>query len=508
MKRPSRTLLIALLLTLFATGLVIAQDDGDQPRFPSPDPDRPTGLTIATDAAGDGYLLVSVVQSMDTLLLARDGRIVHVWPGDYYPGNTVYLLPDGDLLRTASLPGNPIANGGQWGAANGRLERVNWDGEVVWSFEYMTDNHMGHHDIEPLPNGHILMLLYERFSADQALAAGLDPALLPEDQPEIWSEFLLEIDPATNTIVWEWHVWDHLVQDYDPNLPNYGAVAEHPERINLNYRDPAVQRSADWIHANAVDYNSALDQIMLTTPFYSEIWIIDHAISTEEGRGPAGDLLFRWGNPAAHDAGTESNHALYGPHNGQWIAEGLPGAGNVLIFNNGRPDQHPYSSIIEIALPLTEDGTYRMNPSEYTRLREFVWEFVADPPTSFYSPFISGAQRQPNGNTLIAEGMHGRIFEVTPAGDIVWEYYLPPAAWVFRAESYDLLGLDVDLSGDHTFTGGAIWGMDCADGTRPRLYEYLPQQAPVMAEYRQLHGDAAQDVWKMEACAAHGGRVE
>ncbi len=510
---PLAGLLFCTLLVL-AVGIATAQDDGtrtdnvDNSGFGAPDPDRPVGVTVMTDEVQDGYILLSLIQSKDVMLLSNDGRIVNRWEGDEYLGQSNYLLENGDMIRTVSVPDIAYGQGGQWGFTGGRVEQYSWDGDLIWSTEYYDDTLVPHHDIALMPNGNILLIVFVLIDAEDALAAGRNPNLIPEEVGAIWSEKIIEINPDSGEIVWEWHVWDHLVQDYDAALPNYGVVSEHPERINLNYPDSlATDLPADWLHINSIAYNAELDQIIVSPRTVSEFWIIDHSTTTEEARGEAGDLLYRWGNPAAYNGGTEADRDLYFQHNPHWIADGLLGAGHVLVFDNGSAER-PYSTIIEIELPIDEDGSYIMEPGVPTGPDDYVWQYVAAPPETFYSSLISGAQRQPNGNTLIAEGLKGRIFEVNPDGDIVWEYYLPPATWAFRAERYDLSDLDVDLSGDLGFAGGIVWGVDCVDGTRPRLYEYLIQDNSNMQLFNDTYGDEAQDHWEDEACMEHGGRAD
>ncbi|MBN1563476.1 MAG: aryl-sulfate sulfotransferase, partial [Anaerolineae bacterium] len=479
------------------------------PGFGAPDPDRPVGLTVASEDVIDGYILASIIQSTSPVLMDRAGNVVKTWDNENFLGQSVYLLPNGNLLRTTSLPDQAFGQGGMWGFTNNRIEEVNWDGETVWSYDFGEENKVGHHDIAYMPNGHILIIAFERHTGEDALANGLKPDVLDENgehADEIWSEVIFEIDPATNETVWEWHVWDHVVQEYDSELANYGMVAENPGRININYpQDP--DRDPDWLHINSVAYHADLDQIVLSPRTFSEFWIIDHSISTEEAAGPAGDLLFRWGNPAAHGVGDAEQHMYY-QHDPGWIPEGYPGAGHMLVYDNGDTTNRPYSTIIEVELPVDDDGNYIMLPNEPTGPDAIVWQYVADPPEAFYSAFISSAQRLANGNTLIAEGSGGRVFEVTPEGEIAWEYYFPPATWVFRAELYDLSGLDVDLSQKSTFEGGIVWGKDCVDGTRPRLHEYLFTEYDAVHLFIDTHGDNAQAQWEMEACAEHGGIAE
>ena len=483
--------------------IIHAQDNTDSPPSPfsAPDPNRPVGLTAESNAVMDGYILASSVQAPEVILMSNEGQVVHLWESDFFTGSSAYLLDNGNLLRTTSLDNETFNRGGRWGFTNGRIEELTWDGEVVWSFDYASDMVIGHHDIEHLPNGNVLMLVFERYSAEEAITAGRNPDLLPEEN-EVWGEVVIEVDPSVGEIVWEWHIWDHLIQDFNEESENFGVIAENPEKIDVNYLDTGQPTQPNWWHINAIDYHPEQDLILLSPRTYSEIWMIDHSVTTEEAQGDAGDLLFRWGNPQTYDSGTSADRELYFQHDSQWIRDGYPGAGNILIFDNGGSDR-PYSRVIEIALSSINMGDILLES-------EIVWEYVAETPSDFYSPFISGMQRQANGNTLITDGLGGRLFEVTSAGEIVWEYYFPPAMWIFRAERYDLPifdSLDVEEA-SLAMPSGVIWGQDCADGSQPRLHEFIPQEAPNMTLFIDTHGDAAQSEWEMEACLEHGGIAE
>lgn len=376
----------------------------------------PVGLVARAPGASPGYTLYGPLNTSDTYLVDLDGIVVHQWEGRGRPGNSVYLLPDGDLLRTQK------SKRGFFGAGRGRggvIERIGWNGTVRWRFEYASRTHLQHHDIAPMPNGNVLLLAWERHSNDEAMAMGRDPALLTSSS--FWSEKIVEVDPATDEIVWEWRVWDHLVQDRDPDKPNFGVVAESPSRMDINF--PGGPR--DWLHANSIQYNATLDQIVVSLRRPSEIWVIDHSVSTRAARGPAGDLRFRWGNPAVHHRGTPADRQLFDQHDAGWIPEGLPGAGNILVLNNGDEGVREYTTVDEIT-PVMDGRRYRMAP-DGTYLPERLTTVY---PTSehherWWSPAISGAQRLPNGNTLVIDGPVGRFFEVTPAGEKVWEYVNP-----------------------------------------------------------------------------------
>jgi hypothetical protein len=239
--------------------------------------------------------------------------------------------------------------------------------------------------------------------------------------------------PNSGDIVWEWHVWDHMIQDYDPSKENYGIVADHPELIDINFFENPLTSNPDWNHINSIDYNEEFDQILLSVNAFNEIWVIDHSTTTEEAAGhtgglygKGGDILYRWGNPQTFDRGNENSRVFYHQHDAQWIKEGFPGAGNILVFNNG--DGRPggsYSSIIEITPPVDEFGFYSINSSSAFGPEIPVWIYTADNPFDFFSKRTSGAQRLPNGNTLICHSSKGTFFEVTHDKETVWEYINP-----------------------------------------------------------------------------------
>jgi len=390
------------------------------------------GLFVNEEGSYNGYTLFAPLQYRTTYLIDNEGRLVQSWDSTYTPGNSVYLLENGNLLRTATPPRGPNARFGT-GGAGGRIEEFTWDGTLVWEFEYSSDQHLQHHDIERLPNGNVLMIAWEYKTAAEAIAAGRDPDLLAEG--ELWPDHIIEVEPTGATggnIVWEWHVWDHLVQDYDPTRDNYGVVADHPELIDLNF-DGAGRGQADWNHINSVDYNAQFDQILLSVPRFSEVWVIDHSTTTEEAAGHSGgssgkggDLLYRWGNPQAYRAGDAVDRKLFSQHDAQWIESGLPGEGNILAFNNGngRPGG-AHSSVDEFAPPVDASGNYALTPGTAYGPEEQTWIYTAENPTDFFSGHISGAHRLPNGNTLICDGAHGAFFEVTSEGEMVWKYVNP-----------------------------------------------------------------------------------
>jgi hypothetical protein len=387
--------------------------------------EQTVGLFQNDPNAFNGSTLFAPIASTTTCLIDMNGRLVHTWASEYRPGQSAYLLENGNLLRTSHL-----SNVG-YGASGGGVQEIAWDGTVVWEFEYRGSDYLPHHDIEPLPSGNVLMLVRELKTYAEAIAAGRNPSLLSGS--ELWPEYIVEIEPNGLTggdVVWEWHLWDHLIQDYDPNKANYGVVADHPELMNINF---AVDGRADWIHGNAVAYNPHLDQVVISARNVHELWLIDHSTTTAEAAGHTGgdsgmggDILYRWGNPESYGAGSASDQKLFCQHDTHWVEVGLPGEGNILIFNNG--DNRPggnYSSVDEIVPPVDANGHYTLTTSSAYGPDELVRTYAAEPPTDFYAPIISGAQRLANGNTIICSGPQGTFFEVTSEGQTVWKYVNP-----------------------------------------------------------------------------------
>ena len=390
--------------------------------YPPRGDEQSGGLLLNEPGAAAGYTLFTLsgngnhnIYLIDTL-----GRIAHIWRlEDNLRGKGIRhakLLDNGNLLIL------------RWGG----IFELDHRGNIVWQYD------IGgvHHDFLKMPNGNVTLLVNGNKTREQAIAAGANPKLVNENG--LMYDYLLEVRPtgaSGGEVVWEWSVWDHLVQDYDPTKPNYGAIAKHPERIDINFLlEPAPKRLDDWTHANAIDYNPELDQIMLSSRHFSELWVIDHSATTQEAHGHTGgnsgmggDLLYRWGNPRAYGHGTAEDQRLFWQHQTHWIPPGLPGAGNILVFNNGnefRRKGRSYSSVDEIAPPA--DGyRYRRDEDAAYPPDALAWTYAADTPSDFYAPVVSGAQRIPNGNTLIVDGTGGTIFQVAPDGKTMWNYIIP-----------------------------------------------------------------------------------
>ena len=399
-----RSLIGFVLLAVLATQPVLAQE-------PYP------GLTI-----------ISLRTSTESYLIDMDHNVVKTWHGATIPTEFAYMLPDSSVLRPCL-----VADAGGRG---GRIQRIDTNDVVVWDYLFSNWNYLQHHDIQPMPNGNVMVVAWERRSMTEGIQAGrqvitddMKPTYLAEIEPD---------GPTGGNVVWEWRAWDHLIQDADPTKENYGVVEDHPELIDINFGDVA---GGTWLHVNAIDYNEELDQIVFCSRAASELFVIDHSTTTEEaaghegGRwGKGGDILYRWGNPQVYGRGGVDDQVIWSAHGVVWIDEGLPGAGNIMVFNNGDhvSEVDDLSSVEEILPPQSEPGAYTIDPGQPFGPAAAVWRYGDIP--GFFSKFFGGAYRMPNDNTLICKGMEGLVFEVNRDGTIVW-VFLGSAA-IHRAPRY------------------------------------------------------------------------
>ncbi len=486
--------MLGAILPLAAAGLSTADDPvPEKVKAKAKPAPAKVGLILNDSRAFQGYTLIAPMFSKTTYLIDMQGKVVRTWESDYTPGVSAYLLENGHLLRPGAQQPTPTGFGP---GAGGRVQEFDGDGQLLWDFSYVSEKRLPHHDVTRLPNGNIVLIVWEKKTKDEVIAAGRRPDLV--GNAGMHPDYLIEVKPTgktTGEIVWEWHLWDHLVQDHERSKPNFGNVSDHPELVNLNFgagegpiapmmatkdgvaklkslgyiggsptptdkdeekakpepkeksksKSTAKEKTksgpgrgrpntnADWTHFNGVAYNPDLDQIMVSVHAFSEFWIIDHSTTTAQaashkgGRsGKGGDLLYRWGNPRAYRNGSKMDQRLFNQHNAHWIPSGLPGEGHILVFNNGsgRPGGDS-SSVDEIALPVDSQGQYTRNRRGPYGPIQAVWSYSAPKKSDFYSFFISGAQRLPNGNTLICSGANGTVFEVRPGKEVVWKYTNP-----------------------------------------------------------------------------------
>ena len=375
-----------------------------------------------------GYVLFAPIGVDTTYLINKCGQKVHFWKTQYTPGLSVYLKDNGHLVKAGTYTDTAF---GFAGGRGGMIEEYDWDGNLVWSYKLFNDSLCQHHDIHLMPNGNILVLAWHSISKNKALGYGRSALNFNINQTDLWSERILELKPIGKDsveLVWQWDLLNHTIQDLDSNLSNYGQIDMHPERMDINYA--LNLQTNDWIHANSLDYNPKLDQILISAHNISEIWIIDHSTSMQEASthsggtfNKGGDFLYRWGNPQAYRRGSNSDRKLFKQHNARWIEGGLRDSGSIMLFNNGWGRDTAYSSVDIIRAPVLSNGSYSYNaPYGPTSA---AWVYTDSVKTKFYSQIISGAQMLPNGNVLICSGVQGRFFEVTANKKTVWQYRNP-----------------------------------------------------------------------------------
>ena len=372
------------------------------------------GLMNNQQNSFNGYTIITPFRSSNTYLIDNCGYKVYEWQSTYLALDA-QLLNNGELIRSIFAPSDSIAFGG----STGGIEILDSSSNQIWELLINSDTLMLHHDFEVLPNGNILVIAVEVIDLVDVVNSG---SLINEKR---YAETILEIDRESRDVVWKWRSWDHIIQDVSPDYPNYGVIADHPERININY---FTEPGPDWLHFNSIDYNEELDQIMVSTPHFHELWIIDHSTSTIEASmhsggnsNKGGDLLYRWGNPAAYDRGSETDQKIDFQHDCSWIDSGLPNEGKILIFNNG--SSRGYSSV-DMIDPYLESNKYTLSDdSTFLPLNQNV---VYSDTANFFSNRVSGAQQLENGNVFICSGWEGRIFEIeNQTNSVVWDYQLP-----------------------------------------------------------------------------------
>jgi hypothetical protein len=295
-------------------------------------------------------------------LIDMQGRLLHRWKLHGWVRMHAVLLPNGNLLYGILTPGGPLPD---LPFSGGALIEADWDGNIVWKYE---DPSIHSHDFFRMKNGNSLITKFVPVPNDVArkVEGGYPGAEIKGGV--MYGDAIQEIS-AEGEVVWEWVSYEHL----DPRLDSLGPIC----------------MPTFWPLFNSLVELSD-GNIMVCSPQVSNIYIIDKS---------TGEIKWRWGKGS-----------ISFPHNPTMLDNG-----NILVFDNGRhvradrmfpPD---FSRIVEV------------NPNT----DEIEWQYKASNPVDFYSTYLAGCQRLPNGNTLICEGAMGRIFEVAPSGELAWEYIIP-----------------------------------------------------------------------------------
>jgi Arylsulfotransferase (ASST)/Secretion system C-terminal sorting domain len=361
------------------------------------------------------YTLYSTGNSTTATLIDTASAVYHQWTG--LSGQTAYsnyMLPGGVLLRTVKTTNSTFSGGGM----AGRVQKVDYNGTLLWDYTYSTSTYCSHHDICALPNGNVMLIAYESKSSSQATAAGSNYA------GTLWPDHIVEVQPtgtSTGTIVWEWHLWDHLCQSVNSNAANYVTnTADHPELYNINAVTITSQTKDFW-HMNGIDYNPMTDQIVVSAHNTNEFYVIDHSTTTAEaaghtgGRGGrGGDFLYRWGNPALYGQSGSANFNVL--HDAHWIPQDCPNAGYIVALNN-KGISNTQSCVDMVNPPVSGfNFSYTPNtawlPSTYT-IRQNCTGGTTN---------MGNSQQLPNGNMQICLALSGTIYEINSAGTTLWSF--------------------------------------------------------------------------------------
>lgn len=408
---------VSILLLLLVTSCDNNSDDNQDPDLTIPT--LTDEIEVYNPELVHSNLILAIENGGTTsYLVNKGGNKVFTWNLDANLGNDFELLPDGRALGIFKTETPSFTFGG----FGGIIKIVNPDGSIDWEYPYFSENYIAHHDVEMLPNGNVLFLVWEKIDLATAQQHGVNI------NTDIYPEKLIEVNPNNNEIVWEWRSWDHIIQDFDNMALNYGNLNDNPQLIDINYD---LHANGDIMHANGIDYDSNKDIIYISVNYYNEIWVIDHSTTTAEAASNSGgnynkggDLIFRFGNPLTYDntAGTPLFDRNHFPN---LIEDGKPGEGNMLVYVNGVTTE--LSKVYELDIPETFNLTSDMNNEPGV-----VWSFENE---DFFFGKLSGANRLSNGNTLICEGDYG-YWEVTPNGEIAWKYN-GTAGTYWRGYGYD-----------------------------------------------------------------------
>jgi len=405
----------------------------------------PTGVTIHYPDKAHPTLVLFDGRDGKSHLIDMNGNEVRSWPYSAFPAEMIDPALTGGGTAHVFVQKEPDV------FDNETLLELDWDGSVVWQWgpEAPGGRAWQAWDQARLPNGNTLI-----FSIVERTVESLSP-------DPIRDQVIYEVAPD-GTLAWTWSSADHLDQfglsDAARAMVTDKRSRGRPTLLTLNNMSPLGP------NRRFRDGDTRFDpaNIMIDSREVNFIAIIERA---------TGDVVWRLGPgyPADYDFSKKTFRGplprpidtISGQHDAHIIPDGLPGAGNLLLFDNqGSAGMPPVylefmqgSRVLEID-PLTEEIVWQYDGAAGGR---DYW--------SFFSCFISSARRLANGNTLICEGMHGRVFQVTPDGETVWEYmnpYFGPhgehgtptggklVSWIFRAQPvpYDWAPAGTKLSED------------------------------------------------------------
>jgi hypothetical protein len=404
---------IFILISCFL--LNSCKDNDDTTAIPEVIPQ--SNITVYNqDQLTDDYVLISPFRGNSSFLMDRLGTVLHRWSS---AESTLmgYLREDGSVVRSIVTG---IDNGITIGGKTGAIEIIDKDNNQIWKWNLDSSTETLHHDIALMPNGNILASVWVVKDRATCIANGRDPNSIVADRLVI--DKVIEIEPIGTdqaNIVWEWSLWDHLVQDFDASQLNFGD-ASNGSLFDINQST----EGDNFTHINGLDYIPSLDQIILNSRVLDEFIIIDHNTTTAEaasnsgGRyNKGGEILYRWGNPESYNSGTNLDRQLHEQHDATFVGNNSLSRGTFLVFDN--QDDPNFSTVKEININVSVDGVYDAIPSTGNSPSSPIWSYSSD---EIYSPRTSGVQRLASGNTLITSNSGDIIREVNYENEVLWEF--------------------------------------------------------------------------------------
>lgn len=437
----------------------------------------PTGTTIYNpEKCASGYTLFTG-PGKGVMLIDMNGRVVRHWKD--FQGFPCKMIPGGHLFGSLGVRNPADAYQDQTD-----VTMVDFDGNVEWTFRnnQEVDDGTGktwvarqHHDyqIEGNPVGYACpgqesspdfqkMLL---LTHNDVRKPKISPQLLLEDR-------LIEIDRDGN-ITWEWNMLDHF-NEFDLTEAQKNVMFRNPNR-----QEAGSEGEGDIFHVNCASYlgpnhwfdegdeRFKPDNIIMDSREANIMWILDHE---------SGKIVWQVGPDFTKTRELRLFETIVGPHHTHMIPKGLPGAGNIMVYDNGGwagygdPCQHS-----KIGLKTTRRDGSRVVEFDPTNMK-IAWELKDTNSVVgfqfnahyFYSPLTSDAQRMPNGNTVICEGTSGRIMEFTSDNELVWEYMYPytgkallyrayriPYEWIPQLEAPEEVAIEPIDNADFRVPGAA-----------------------------------------------------
>ena len=393
----------------------------------------PHGTTLYKPAkAYSGYTIFSV-DNYGTFLINMRGEVVKKWTNIGKVDHPAKLLPNGHVMGSTGKKGRIIGH-----KYSADLAIADWDGNITWRHPRAGM----HHDFqrEGNPVGYYAPGLDSNVNGGKTLILSNKVVKNKRISSKPLLDDIIYVVNEEGKVIWKWLASKHI-KEMGFSLEARNTMYRYPNYVMS--RTPGIV-GGDWIHINTASWlgpNKWYDQG--DERFHPENIIYDGRQTNTTGiiHRKTGKIVWHLGPDYESTKKLRKIGVTVGLHHAHMIPQGLPGAGNILIFDNG--------GFGGFGAP-NPSAPYGINNArrEYSRVIELdpikmriVWEYTANTSgyrdmSKFFSDYVSSAQRLPNGNTMIDEGSMGRLFEVTPKGEIVWEYINP---YYQKKEKYNMV---------------------------------------------------------------------